>query len=43
MSLLKKTLRHLQSLDESRMAGSTGTYGSVGYSLGQRKADIVSE
>ena len=43
MSLLERTLQHLHSLDESKMAGSTGTYGSLGYSLGQRKADIVSE
>ena len=43
MSLLKRTLQHLHSLDESKMEGSTGTYGSLGYSLGQRKADIVRE
>ena len=43
MSLLKKTLKRLHSLDEVNMAGGAGHFGSLGHSLGHRQADLLRE
>ena len=43
MSFLKRTLRQMHSLDESRMTEGARGYGSLGYSAGQRSVNIMRE
>ncbi len=43
MSVVKQRLVRLHSLNEEDMAGGSGTFGNVGYSLGYRKAESISK